>query len=253
MATETILLELEVDDNKLKLRATENAKAIRDLSDKLRVLKIVGKELAPEFQKQSSALRLLKKEQRETVKQIDLNTTANKAQTGSNQQLKAQLSILTIEYNKLSKSERINTKRGQQLRTTIRGLSDQLKKNESVIGDNRREVGNYGKALGGLRKSFLNVVRAAGLTFGAIGALRVITDVTKVFKNFEKQNAVLAGVLNKSREEISPLTDEAKRLGSETAKTASEVTQLQIAFARLGFSELNSRLRQTILAQALEL
>ena len=56
-------------------------------------------------------------------------------------------------------------------------------------------------------------------------------------RRFEKSNATLAGVLNQTKAETKELADDAIRLGSITVKTANEVTMLQIAYARLGFSQ----------------
>ena len=58
-----------------------------------------------------------------------------------------------------------------------------------------------------------------------------------IIRGFEKQNATLAGVLGKTKGEINELVEDAKRLGETTVKSASEVTKLQTAYARLGFSQ----------------
>jgi hypothetical protein len=86
----------------------------------------------------------------------------------------------------------------------------------------------------GMTKSIL---AAGAAMFGLVAIFRTLKNAGKLVRDFQKENAVLAGVLNKTRKEISALTDDAKRLGSTTAKTAKEVTSLQIAYARLGFTQ----------------
>jgi hypothetical protein len=78
------------------------------------------------------------------------NKTVVEAAKGSNEQLRARLSLLTKEYNGLSKEQRENSATGKQMQATIKGISDKLKENEKAVGDNRRNVGNYEEALKGV-------------------------------------------------------------------------------------------------------
>ncbi len=75
-----------------------------------------------------------------------------------------------------------------------------------------------------------------GLILGATAIIGVVSNAISVFANFEQANANLASVMaTATRPELISLQDDAKRLGSITAKTATEVVGLQEAFARLGF------------------
>jgi hypothetical protein len=56
-------------------------------------------------------------------------------------------------------------------------------------------------------------------------------------KDFEQGNANLASVLGKPKKEIRALTEDAKRLGAQTSFSATQVSQLQTEFAKLGFNE----------------
>jgi len=71
-----------------------------------------------------------------------------KAEIGSNTELRAQLKILTARYNGLSEEQRDNTAAGKALGKNILDITNKLKLNESAVGDNRRNVGNYGAAVG---------------------------------------------------------------------------------------------------------
>jgi hypothetical protein len=88
-----------------------------------------------------------------------------------------------------------------------------------------RPLGKVNRMLGGF---------GAGL--GLFAAVAVMGNVIKTFKDFEKANAQLSSVMsNATAPQLKLLKDEAQRLGSTTAKSATEVVGLQEAFARLGF------------------
>ena len=96
---------------------------------------------------QKDELSKVNAERRAAVKEVDQYNTALNAELGSNEQLKAQLAILTKEYNSLSAEQRENTDEGQQLTTQIKDITDKLKENESAVGDNRRNVANYSESI----------------------------------------------------------------------------------------------------------
>ena len=143
-----------------------------------------------ELASQKDELSKVNAERRAAVKEVDQYNTALNAELGSNEQLKAQLGILTKEYNLLSAEQRENTDKGQQLTTQIKDITDKLKENESAVGDNRRNVGNYsegiqdalgnvtifGTNLGGLTKSFQQTKEA---TLAHLEALVVTEGVQK--------------------------------------------------------------------------
>jgi polyhydroxyalkanoate synthesis regulator phasin len=139
---------------------------------------------------QKDELSKVNAERRAAVKEVDQYNTALNAELGSNEQLKAQLGILTKEYNSLSAEQRENTDEGQELTYQIKDITDKLKENEKAVGDNRRNVGNYsesiqdalgnvtifGTNLGGLTKSFKETKEA---TLAHLEALVVTEGVQK--------------------------------------------------------------------------
>ena len=129
----------------------------------------------------------------------------------------------TKEYRKLSKEFRAVTKSAQ-------AGDKSLKKLDQTVGDNFRNVGNYGKALGKLKGAFASL----GL---AMGGAMIIRDVFNVIKDFDQAQANLASVLGVSRDEMSALTEQSKELGATTRFTASQVSELQLEFAKLGFTQ----------------
>ena len=133
-AKSAALLTLEL--NKLKAEQQANAKAAKD-----------GAISATELASRQAGLKLKMTETSKALAATNKDYANNKivvdAAKGSNEQLRARLSILTKEYNGLSKEQRQNSKEGEQMGANIKALSDKLKANEKAVGDNRRNVGNY--------------------------------------------------------------------------------------------------------------
>ena len=106
----------------------------------------------------------------------------------------------------------------------------------------KAEVG-LARAERGFRRLMLPLSRASkmlgsfGLLLGGTAIIGLMGGMISVFMDFEQANANLSSVMaTATRPELTALQDDAKRLGSTTAKTASEVVGLQESFARLGFA-----------------
>lgn len=127
----------------------------------------------------------------------------------------------------------INSKQARKLRNEQQKLDRQIKKVDASLGQHQRSVGHYGKALGGLK----NILGAAGIGGGIMMLTRLVGSSIRTFKNYQSANADLAAVLGKTRKETVKLQRESKRLGGETAFSASQVVELQTELARLGKTE----------------
>jgi hypothetical protein len=217
---ETIIIELDFDTSDLTKEAAKTNKVIAELNATQRQLKKNGEEGSIQFQKNSEALRENKKELRETNKTIDQLNTANKSTAGSNEQLRAQLSILTKEYNGLSNAERENGARGKELNAQINQTTSTLKENEEGIGDNRRSVGDYGKALSGTPfGSFVGGIKSIGAALIAnpigivilaiVGAFKLLKEAfasTEAGQNkLAKVTAVVSTIFSKLFDVLEPL------------------------------------------------
>lgn len=150
--------ELEGVQKRLK----ENSESQKLLNKQLKD----GKISLEAYGQATTAVKLdsaaLRKEQSSLTRQILNTNKATDAAEDSNDQLRAQLSLLTAEYNSLSKAEREGTERGNELRIQTRKLSDEIKDNEKVVGDNRRNVGNYASAFEGLSGALDKVIPGFG-------------------------------------------------------------------------------------------
>lgn len=165
-----IILKLDFDIEDFSKSATELNKQIITLNQEQQNLKKTGQEGTLQFQKNKEKLTELKKEYADNQKIIQNLTTANKANTGSMEQMKAQLSLLTKQYDLLSKEERENSEEGKKLQNQIKSLTDSLKSNEEAVGNHRRSVGDYAKGLD----------NAGGATGSLIGRVKMFSQQLKL-------------------------------------------------------------------------
>lgn len=96
-------------------------------------------------------------------------------------------------------------------------------------------------SLSGSGNSFLRVwLRFSATLWSIISVIRIFTNtIGSAFKkimDFQQANANLATIMQVSRKEIETLTNDALMLGRTTEWTASQVTELQTALAKLGYN-----------------
>jgi hypothetical protein len=174
---DAILFSVKIDQSEAIKQSAELSKEISDLVAKQKELTAAGEQNTEAFVENAAILRSLKKEQSDVNRQIDNSVKSFDAANGSIEQQRANLSILTQQYNKLSKEERENVDVGVKLQKQIKGLSDELKRNESAIGDNRRNVGNYGQAM---HEALAMVGKSNGVIGQAVGAFDSLNMVMKM-------------------------------------------------------------------------
>jgi len=216
--------------NKARIATQELNKQEKQLARTEARLKTAVRSTNKQIQLKSDQLR-------KTNRAVKLNELANAALEGSYAKIEARLNRNIQRWKALSREQRENSKEGKRLAQTIQRQDRELKKLDATIGRSQRHVGNYGRAFSKLRTSMVSLASALGIANGFFALARVMSNAVQILRQFEKQNATLAAVLQKSKQEIVALREDAKRLGATTIKTASEVSRLQIAYARLGFSQ----------------
>ena len=115
---------------------------------------------------------------------------------------------------------------------TVTVDADGLRGALSGVVDESKRLGSG--ALSSLKKyagSFLSITAAAS------AAIAVIKSGISNIANFERANSTLASVLGITTQETEKMAQAAKDLGRTSEFSASEVTELQIALARLGFTQ----------------
>ncbi len=163
-----------------------------------------------------------------------LAVLAAAAQKGSYDAISAALSANLIKYKKMSQAEREATGAGKQLEAAILRQRKALTQLDSRLGNHTRKVGTYQQAIA---RSARTLVGALGFTGGILALVNVMKGAFNTLRSFTKENAVLAGVLGTTRDQVGELTDQQIRLGSVYPITASEVAKLQVSYARLGFTQ----------------
>ena len=142
-----VAFKVVVDNSDLDRSAAAAAERVDELKEKQKQLDRTTDSGRIAYQKYSAEI---KKAQGDLRKYTDLqkkNIIATESAEGSNEQLRAQLSLVTAEYNKLSAEQRENSEAGKALGNQVAELTAKLKENESAVGDNRRNVGNYEEAI----------------------------------------------------------------------------------------------------------
>lgn len=161
----TSIIKIEIDQSIIQ-KSIQNVAQLTNEIDKLKVIqkkqKEEGKELTAEYIERNAQIAALTKEQRQNNEVLKQANTITMSAVGSNEELRAQLSLLTKQYNGLSKEERENTDAGVKLKNQVKAISDELKKNEGAVGDNRRSVGSYKEAM----TSVFDTLKKSGGSFG---------------------------------------------------------------------------------------
>lgn len=204
---------------------TESEKAIKTLTTAQQKLKTAQSNVGIETAKVRDSIQ---RQNRLTKQEI----TLNRSKQGSMVQLSTELGKNRQRYRELSAAQRGNVNIGGKLLTTIKQQDANIKKLDASIGNNQRSVGNYGIALQGATK----LLGALGLAGGISLVIRGMREMIGIFSGFEKQMAKVKAISGATDEDFKLLVDDAKRLGESTEKTASQVSGLQLSYAKLGLT-----------------
>lgn len=117
-------------------------------------------------------------------------------------------------------------------------LSQELEQTEKAFRKSLEGVKTWKEKI----KSVIPIVEIfrGGLYTIGQNLLSTFTDAFRnagsIIADFEAANSRLAAILGTTKDAITDMTEQAKELGASTSYTASEVTQLQIELAKLGFA-----------------
>jgi TP901 family phage tail tape measure protein len=213
-------------DNALKQLTETRKKAKQELQK--------GKITQDQYNSAITKTKLKETELRRTkvdLAKVDRNLAQQTIATkGSMEQLRLETSLLIREANKLNLATATGRKRFAEIQKQVDRNKTSIRNFDRSMSGSKTLVGEYGR---GIVQSFKSM--AAGL-IGFTALIRVLRDLTKVTGEFDTSTAKLAAVTGQTREEISDLTEEARRLGATTIFTASQVTDLQVSLAKLGFT-----------------
>jgi len=201
MAEKVEIVDLTINVEK----ATSDTRALQitmqQLKEESKKLKETQGELSDEYIESQASLKVVATELRTNQKLTQNVIAANDANTGSIDQMRKQLAVVSVQWSKLSKEERTNTVEGKKLTAQKAQLTAALKKEEKATGDTRRNVGNYNQSMGqsvGVLGQFVPAVgrasagatamgRAFSVALGPIGlivaAIALVVGSLKAFFN----------------------------------------------------------------------
>ncbi len=199
---------------------SDNAKKIEKLNlvqktliEKQKEQQRIEKQLVSVYAKRitqdSKRVKQLEKGRQELAKnknELKQIVRAERAQKGSIEALQAATAKLITKRRMLGDIEGKNKAEYDKLTRSIAQNTVKLKAYDKQIGSSQRDVGNYGKALQGLRAGFSKFIGAAGVVTGIIagfvGFNRALRDTSKIQnklrfafgttgKELEKQTALI--------------------------------------------------------------
>jgi len=153
------------------------------------------------------------------------------AEKNSIEALRAKLSLVTVAWSKLTKEEIENTKRGQRLFESKKKLTDQIGKLERATGDHRRNVGNYGSALDGLKGKFSRLIGVASQFGLALGGVAILKGAIETISTFNSAIADLSAITGASGADLDKYKKAAIEMGNTTKGGAAAVVE---AFKLIG-------------------
>lgn len=232
MATDikkTILVELGIDKANFLQDAASTQEKIANLTAEQKRLKDSGQELSAEYQQNIASLKNLKQELSTAQKSAANFDKSLQSNTGSLAQQKAELSVLTSQYDKFSAEEKKTSDVAKTLAIAIRKISDSLKEEEKSLGNNTRNVGNYEEAINGLKGSLGGYVKQnqdlGPLYEGLESGLQALNNITSQFANNQKE---LNDVIDAQKKYLNAtkVAQEAKIAADLAEKEATEAVTL---------------------------
>ncbi|MGR3218459.1 MAG: phage tail tape measure protein [Candidatus Anammoxibacter sp.] len=187
--------------------------------------------------KEGKELQKLRLELTKVNRQQKLSNEVSSKLTGEYRRQSIILNRLRERFKNVALKQGESSKAAQNLLRKITKLDLRLKAVDKSAGQFGRVVGNYPRQLGGAARSIRNLMAAFGLTSAIFIFVQALRGAVKVFKDFDQAQADLAAILGRNRTEISALTEQAKFLGATTAFTATQVSNLQLELAKLGFDD----------------
>tara|TARA_R110000751_G_scaffold73709_2_gene149083 strand:+ start:4598 stop:8422 length:3825 start_codon:yes stop_codon:yes gene_type:complete len=178
----------------------------------------------------------LNAEKKKTIKLAQQESSAYQKLVVNTRQLKTQSKELGAEMLKLEQSGKKNTQAYRKLEKQYRSVTSaaqqgdvQLKKLDKTVGDNFRNVGNYRGALGKLSAGLAQL----GLAFGTAMIAR---NIGGIIVDFDQAQADLGAISGQTKDQLKGLTEQARELGKTTQFSATQITEMQIELAKLGFT-----------------
>ena len=214
----------KLDEQEIKLR--QQLIKLAEMEEKQRLAKekadgqaiTNAQKIQKEKERQAKSQEKIAKATRDEAsayKQLERNTRELKNQS---KELAAQMLILERNGQKNTKQYRDLAAQYKSVTSAAQQGDKALKKIDSTVGDNFRNVGNYTQAVNGLK----NVLGQLGIAFG-IGT--IIRDVTGKIVEFDRTVADLVSLTGAAGDDLLFFKEKAIELGKEVEGGASRVVE----------------------------
>lgn len=141
------LLEIDLDVDALNSQAALAQAKVDELAASIKRLKEAEGDNAAQIIQLTGQMRSYQQVVTQAVNVNKQLTTSQNTAAGSIDEMRANLSVITRQYNSLSAAERENADIGGKLLTQQAQLAAQLKKLEEAGGNARRSVGSYEESI----------------------------------------------------------------------------------------------------------
>ena len=206
----------------------------RDLRQQQKALKAGMIELDKQGKRNSQEYKYLAQHLSQVNKSLDENRKKTQLCVGQLDKSQMSANQLAKRMREL-KRELMNTSKAADPKEYKR-LSQELEQTEKAFRKAVEGTKTFKDRLIGL----WNEIKKGGLYAIGRNLLSTFTDAFRnagsIIADFEQANSRLAAILGTTKDAITDMTEQAKELGASTSYTASEVTQLQIELAKLGFA-----------------
>lgn len=173
----------QIKDNSALIK--QNNKAIADGTGDVMKLTAQNQVLAKSNVELTAKTKVLKDERRLLEKETRNEIKAETEEKGSLRALQAELSNLTLKFNKLGQAERENGVEGKKLKTQINAITNEIKAAEFETQRYYRNVGNYQASILsaiGLNNQFAtSIITIASSGKGVQGAFMAMSAGVKAF------------------------------------------------------------------------
>lgn len=216
--------------------------------DKLRQIKIAGGELTDEYKRQQEVVNNLNTKV-STLEQAYGVYTRNVGNYKSGvQELNEQLRQHLLRLGTLKEGTKEWEAEASKIRK-VTGELETLNREQQKLENSQQGFFQKAKAGWTAMLGWITAVVAA-----VVGLVKALGKMLKTNMEFAQQQKNLQTILGVTNDEMEVMTAHAKELGRTTEYTASQVTQLQIALAKLGFSADQIRaMSESVLALATDL
>lgn len=209
---ETVILDVKMDVNKVAkdlAEATQRIRALKEAQKQLEAAFNAGTISAEDYGKAIAANKAEVEKSQRTVKSATALLQAQQIQTVSTfetlDEQRQKLNALQKAYGAMSDEQKNAIVDGKTLTERINELSESIKAQESAIGDNRRNVGNYTQSIigafekmnGGIgqtiksTKNMTEAMRVAGKTPLLLLVTILVPLLDKLIQKFKGNGAAM--------------------------------------------------------------